>query len=118
MVPRATNPRARAVIAPASDVHDDIAPVRRQPKDLLDGLVLSRAEKKAVYGIIRRNARTLAELEASSRRNSERPAIHASFEREITAVRDRERAELRAVLHQTQRARFDLNVARLDDRDR
>ena len=111
--PQATNGAVHQVAPP----HDDITRVRRQPRDLLQGIVLTRAEKKAVNGIIRRNARTLKSLEASSAASGQ-PDAHARLEREVAALRDRERAELRAVLDEKQRIRFDANVAKLAERER
>ena len=95
-----------------------LAVVRRQPKYLLAGITLNRSEKKAIYGIIRRNDRALAVLADREKRMSENAAARVQLERDLAAVRDRERAELRAVLNNGQRVRFDQNVARFDERPR
>ena len=110
---RANAAAPRAESAPASET--EIALVRRQPKSLLAGIVLSRSEKKAVNGILRRNDRVLSALAKRQRQEHDRVA-RARIEREIIDVRDRERGELRALLNDTQRVRFDRNVARLDGR--
>lgn len=93
----------------------EIASVRRQPKALLAGIVLNRPEKKAINGILRRNDRVLSALAKRERQETDRSA-RVRIEREIIDVRDRERAELRALLNDAQRVRFDRNVARLDGR--
>lgn len=97
---------------------DDIGPVRRQPKDLLDGIGLSRSQRKAVNGIVRRNARKLVALEKRAEATKNQPDLHAQLEREIADVRDHERAELRAVLSEKQRMQFDRNIVRLRERTR
>jgi hypothetical protein len=110
-VVRANAAAPRAESAQASE----IAIVRRQPKSLLAGIVLSRSEKKAVNGILRRNDRVLSALAKRQHQETDRVA-RARIEREIIDVRDRERGELRALLNDAQRVRFDRNVARLDGR--
>ena len=113
-VVRATNTAAaHADSVPTNG--SEIAFVRRQPKALLAGIVLSRSEKKAVNGILRRNDRVLSALAARQRQERDR-AARAQIEREIIDIRDRERAELRALLNGSKRERFDRNVARLDGR--
>ena len=114
-VPRASIGSASVPLMTVVERHDDITPVRRQPKHLLDGIALTRAEKKAVYGIIRRNARTLNVLEERGRSAGAHSELHAQLERDIATVRDRERAEIRAVLDPRQRVRFDRNVERLGE---
>jgi hypothetical protein len=92
---------------------DAIAAIRRQPKDLLDGIVLTKAEKKAVYGIIRRNKKLLDTLEVRDRAAATPGADETTFEQQLAALRDKERTELRAILSRGQRVVFDRNLARL-----
>jgi hypothetical protein len=92
----------------------EIAAVRRQPKALLAGIALTRAEKKAVTGILRRNDRALKALADRDPLPMSDPARRARFERDVAAIRDRERAELRAALNPAHRVRFDRNLAQLD----
>jgi len=103
----------RAEHTPASGA--EVATVRRQPKALLAGIVLSRSEKKAVNGILRRNDRVLSALAKRERQERDR-AARVRIQHEIIDIRDRERAELRALLNDAQRVQFDRNVARLDAR--
>ena len=107
----------RADVTPANG-RTEIAVVRRQPKYLLAGITLNRSEKKAVYGIIRRNDRALAALADRKKHGPESASARAQLERDLAAVRDRERAELRAVLNAAQRARFDRNLLHFDERVR
>lgn len=109
--PNVTAPRADST--PMAET--EIALVRRQPKALLAGIVLSRSEKKAVNGILRRNGRVLSALAERQRQEHDR-AARAQIDREVIDVRDRERAELRALLNPAKRVRFDRNLARLDGR--
>jgi hypothetical protein len=53
---------------------------------------------------------------AERQRQERDRAARAQIEREVMDVRDRERAELRALLTAAKRVRFDRNVARLDGR--
>jgi hypothetical protein len=70
-----------------------------------------------VNGIVRRNARTLRALEAR-RRAADTPVAEAEVAHEVAALRERERVELRAVLHNAKRVQFDRNLALLDERAR
>jgi len=89
---------------------DMLDSVRRQPRDLLNGIDLSRAERKAVNGIVRKNGKQLRILE-QRRASSATPASQQKVEREIAKLRDRERSELRRVLTPAHRRQFDHNLA-------
>ena len=110
--------RPNAPRADDTPSRSEVAVVRRQPKALLAGIALNRPEKKAVYGIIRRNDRALAALAERESHARESAAARAQLERDLAAVRDRERAELRAVLNDGQRKRFDQNLASLNAHSR
>ena len=102
-------------LASASFARSDMLDsVRRQPRDLLNGINLGRAERKAVNGIVRKNGRHLRMLEAQHRSATATPAMQRSVEREIAALRDRERAELRAVLTPAHQHLFDRNLAHIE----
>jgi hypothetical protein len=94
--------------APALDMLDS---VRRQPRDLLNGIELSRAERKAVNGIVRKNGKQLRILEQRRRTSSATPASQQRVEQDIAKLRDRERSELRRVLTPAHRRQFDRNLA-------
>jgi hypothetical protein len=103
-----------ALVTSASLVRSDMLDsVRRQPRDLLNGINLGRAERKAVNGIVRKNGRHLRMLEAQHRSAAATPAMQRNVEREIAALRDRERAELRAVLSPAHQHLFDRNLAQI-----
>ena len=102
-------------LASASFARSDMLDsVRRQPRDLLNGISLNRAERKAVNGIVRKNGRHLRALEAQHRSPTATPAMQRKIEREIAALRDRERAELRAVLSTSHQHLFDRNLAHIE----
>jgi hypothetical protein len=88
----------------------ELAALRRQPKDLLYAIALTKAEKKAVYGIVRRNAKAIRALEVRDHAALTAGVPDARLEEDLLALRDRERAELRAVLTEAQRKRFDRNL--------
>jgi hypothetical protein len=94
--------------APGGDMLDS---VRRQPRDLLNGIELSRAERKAVNGIVRKNGKQLRMLEARRNASSSTQAQQHRVELEIARLRDRERMELRKVLSPPHRRQFDHNLA-------
>ena len=100
---------------PSAESTPEIATVRRQPKALLAGIALSRSEKKAVNGILRRNDRVLSALAKRERQERDR-AARVGIQHEIIDIRDRERAELRALLNDAQRVQFDRNLAAMDGR--
>jgi hypothetical protein len=89
---------------------DMLDSVRRQPRDLLNGIELSRAERKAVNGIVRKNGKQLRILE-QRRTSSATPASQQRVEQDIAKLRDRERSELRRVLTPAHRRQFDHNLA-------
>ena len=104
-----------ALVASASLGRSDMLDsVRRQPRDLLNGISLGRAERKAVNGIVRKNGRQLRVLEAQHRSPTATLAQQRNVEREIAALRDRERAELRAVLTPAHQHLFDRNLAHIE----
>ena len=97
--------------APGMFGGDMLDSVRRQPRDLLNGIEMSRAERKAVNGIVRKNGKQLRMLEDRRRAPGATPATQTRVDQEIAALRDRERRELRKVLSPAHRRQFDRNLA-------
>jgi len=109
----AVSDRGRPDVSPPATARDTIDAVRRQPKFLLEGMVLTRAEKKAVSGIVRRNAKTLRTFEERERSaaTGHRPDWRLAVD--IIDLRELEREELREALNPPHRVVFDKNLARL-----
>jgi len=89
---------------------------RSEPKALLKGIALTKAERKSMKAIEKRYAGEFKVIEQQARIAEKAGQADPSVASRVEDLRMRERAELRAALPLAQQARFDSNVATLGPR--
>jgi len=82
-----------------------------EPKKVLKGIKLSKAERTSVEGIEKNYSGQLKDLEKQEDAAEKSGKPDATIVSKIDALRTQERAELRAVLTPDQATRFDKNAA-------
>ncbi len=115
-VPPATKPdKAARKAAEAADRAEDKLErlVRTQPAQLLRGITLTTSERTQIQAIEKKYDDQLRVL-VKQAQAADKGGTPTSDITQATALRDAERAELRAVLTSSQQAQFDANVARVD----
>lgn len=90
-----------------------IKAARSEPKELLDGIKLSKTEKKSVDDIEKKYEGQLKDLENQQTAAEKSGTPDASIASKIAALRTQERTDLRAVLSPAQSTQFDKNAATL-----
>ena len=90
-----------------------IKAARSEPKQLLEGIKLSKAEEKSVDGIEKKYDTQLKDLEKQETAAEKSGASDVSITSKIEALRTQERSDLRAVLTPAQTTQFDKNVTAL-----
>ncbi len=90
-----------------------IKAARNEPKELLEGIKLSKTEKKAVEDLEKKYEGQLKDLEKQRTAAEKSGTPDASIASKIATLRTQERTDLRAVLTPAQTTQFDKNVSTL-----
>lgn len=88
-----------------------IKAARNEPKELLEGIKLSKTEKKAVDDIEKKYESQLKDLERQQTAAEKSGTPDASITSKIETLRTQERTDLRAVLTPAQTTQFDKNAS-------
>lgn len=110
---QATAEAARAEARENKAERSALSAARGEPKSLLKGISLTKAEKKTTKDIEKRYADQFKDLEKAEKVGEKAGTADVALNARIDALRAQERAELRAALTPQQRAQYDNNVATL-----
>jgi len=113
----ARHSRSTAARAAARENKEETAALHRartEPRALLKGVKLTKAERTSVADIEKRYSTQLRDLAKQEDAAEKAGTPDAAVVSRIDAIRTQERADLRAALSASQQTRFDKNASALD----